>query len=74
MLLPWQGVFVQRWDDTNPICFVAGCCSCSEPRAWPWGAQGWSSRSCQGTLLLFPLLPALRHGERQPNLLFQLHF
>lgn len=29
MLLPWQGVFVQRWDDTNPICFVAGCCSCS---------------------------------------------
>lgn len=61
------------WDEKNPICFVAGCCLCSEPRPWPWGQQGLSSPSCQGTLLFFPSWE-LEHGESQPNLLFQLHF
>lgn len=70
---PGRGLFVHCWDEKNPICFEAGCCLCSEPRARPWGEQALSIPSCQGTLLFFPSLE-LKHGERQPNLLFQLHF
>lgn len=73
-----RGLFMECWDERHPICLMVGCCLCSDTTALATEEiaehrQGLRNPSCQVTLFFFSFF-SLRHGERQPNLLFQLHF
>lgn len=73
-----RGLFMSWWDEKDPICLMVGCCLCSDTTALAMEEiaecrQDLRNPNCQVTLFFFSFF-SLRHRERQPNLLFQLHF